>query len=265
MKTVYSNKLTLALGFALATFGAARVGHADDDAKENGWGKAGSLRLSLNPALVSGKRPGVPPALMPNPMIPAVPATPTVAGPIVEDYSRTQAWINFDYYGYFDKTRFDTLVGGEFTFGLGYFSAEAADPKRAKEPTEDYTKIHAKLDSAIDCAVIHWDGSMAGRVVIGAGFGGELGSSWYTDGGRVYPLLLSRFQLFLGETNALHFSAHWLPSTSDSRDVSNLRLEGSYALGGLDLGATLEHAIIKGGPESRLTTTSFGVLAGYIF
>ncbi|MDX2056045.1 MAG: hypothetical protein SFV15_26825 [Polyangiaceae bacterium] len=254
---------TISLGLSLALI--PNLAHATDldDLDENGWGQAGVSRLALSAYRLSGTRPAAPVAPDLNQPVMPAPGAPTPSP--TEDYSRTQAWLTYDLYGYFDKTRFNTLVGAELSAGLGFFTPEAADPERATEPSKDYSKIHARLDMAMDYAPIHWGGSLGGRWVFGAGFGGELGSSWYTDGARVYPLLLTRLQFFLGESSALHFAGHWLPSTSDANDVSELRLEGSYAIGSVDLGASLQRPVVGGIPQGKLSATAMGLVLGYIF
>jgi hypothetical protein len=256
----YTITLATALS-SLATLLLSSSAFAEDDAlRENGFGYAGDMRLELSASMLNGQRPG----LMQTDAQPD-PVTGLVPGPGKEDYSRTLGFLTFEYLTFFDKTRYDSLVGAEFGMALGYVSSEKADPERAEEPSKDWVGVHFKMDGAFDYALIHWEGSLAGRVVFGMGVGGEIGSYWHTEDGRLYALLVGRLQLFIGEGAGVHLSYRHLPATTSDYTVREHSLDATVALSSLHVGARYEQTSVQTPEYGKLMSRNLGAVLGIAF
>jgi hypothetical protein len=236
----------VALGVALtSTVLAADV---SSDPAYNGWGRAGDHSVEAVVSLRDGRRPDA-----------------SASAP--ERYQRFQGWVFYQYYAYHDKTRFDTLVGGEIGAGVGYVSPEVADPVRSPEPSKRWVPLHFRSEGAFDFAVVHWQGTIAGRLLFGAGAGFEIGSNWYSPTGQAYPLVLGRFQLFLGSSGGLHLTYHLVPITSDTWKkhpyrVMDHRGDALLSLGRYHLGAQVQYSRLAGALPRALTATTIGIVAG---
>ncbi len=188
----------LCLAPAALADGAKNLDHTDG----NGYGDT-AMRVGGSYTMVSGRGLGTD----------AVTNQPTAV-----DYKRTQYTLDFDVYGYWDATRFDTLIGAEFLmkFGVGGVEKyEGVDPGSSK--------LYFRSDFAFDYGVVHWDGPVRGRVSFGAGAGMDFAPRWY-GGDRYYPQLVGRVQLWFGDLG-VHASWHHLPATSGGYNDREHRLE----------------------------------------
>jgi hypothetical protein len=98
------------------------LAQTSSDPGNSGWGQAGSNNLYAGASFLNGQRPDQ-----------------SSSGP--ERYQRIQSWLCYQAYGYYDKTRFDTLVGGEISAGFGYVTRESANPRRSPEPSDNWTRV----------------------------------------------------------------------------------------------------------------------------
>jgi hypothetical protein len=178
-------------------------------------------------------------------------------------FSRPGFALRCDLYGFLATTRYDTLLGGEVSLAAGARRADGADVWG-----ESPWKGFLRWDAAMDYAVLHWGGILPGRVVIGAGGGFDVdaGAS-YAKGGRVYPLVLGRLQLWPSDDLALHLSWHHLPvaNTGTPWGVREHRFELSIA--SHDFSTTLRYTSTRILRDDRpsLSTSELGVMVGYAF
>lgn len=219
--------LALVLPAVLLSTAAARAGETVrlEEHERNGyfdkWGRFGVFYGTL-----SGDRPAGPTS---GPTIPT------------RGYTRNGFGVDFDMLGFWDATRFDTLLGAELRASFGSYSAA----QLAGEPDSAAAKSYLtfRLDAASDYGLLHWDGSTKGRISGGAGFGFDLdGGKWYAPGGRAYPQLLARVQVLVGGLG-LHGAYHWIPGTGGDHYVREHRIEGAAAWGS-----------VQGGLRSIVTT-----------
>lgn len=177
-----------------------------------------------------------------------------------EKYDRKGFGLDFDLMGYWDATRFDTLLGAELLTKFGSYGAEKVDGD-SNAPDKNYLMF--RMDAAADYGLLHWDGPMKGRIAGGAGFGFDLdGGKWYAEKGRAYALLLARVQLQVGSIG-LHGSYHWVPTTTNDAYVREHRFEGSAGIGPLHGG--LRYVITTARPADYTGDTPFVSREGQIF
>lgn len=157
--------------------------------------------------------------------------TPTVTS---QQFKRTGFGLDFDLLGFWDATRFDTLIGAELVTKLGYYSGRKVDGESAT--AQDKSFFTFRMDAAADYGLLHWDGPMKGRISGGAGFGFDFdGGRWWTQSGRAYPLLLGRVQLAVGAVG-LHAAYHFVPTTTNDALVREHRFEAAAGVGSLHAG-----------------------------
>ncbi len=147
---------------------------------------------------------------------------------------------------------------------LGYIGAEKADPVRQSEPSANWSKFHGRFEGAFDYALLHWQGGAAGRVVLGAGAGGELGSYWHTDGGRLYPILQSRLQLFPGAL-ALDLAYRFIPTTTGDNAVREHRFSACLGINSFRLGAEATLLKVRTPAQEWFDSTTLGGTLGIVF
>jgi hypothetical protein len=187
--------------------------------------------------MLSGDRP----ITSTTPGVPGVTAT-------SQKYTQNAALLVFDVLGFWDTTRFDTLIGAEMVSKIGAYTGPKGDGISAEET--DKTKLYFQLDAAMNYGLLHWDGAIKGRISGGAGFGFDLnGTRWWTQSGRAYPMLLARLQLGT-DTLSAHASYHYIPTTTNDAFVREHRFEGALGLGALHAGLRLTLT------PARLTDTS---------
>ncbi len=94
-------RIVIGLTSVLLAILPARVNAADhlDDANAHGFGNSESARVGLSVGITSGERPGI-----------ASGAVSATSQP-KENYNLIGSWLNFEYFEFWDKTRFNTLVG----------------------------------------------------------------------------------------------------------------------------------------------------------
>lgn len=156
--------------------------------------------------------------------------------PTTRDYKRTGFGVDFDLLGFWDATRFDTLLGAELLMKLGGYTSPKSDT--TTETEADKTNILFRMDAAADYGLIHWGGAIKGRISGGAGFGFDIdGGRWWAPG-RAYPLLLARVQLGT-DSLALHGSYHYVPTTTNEAFVREHRFEAAAGIGALHAGVRL--------------------------
>jgi len=175
-------------------------------------------------------------------------------------FTRMGYGVDFDLLGFWDATRFDTLLGAEMLMKLGSYSAPKTDG------VADKSFIFFRMDAASTYGLIHWDGAIKGRISGGGGFGFDLdGGRWWTESGRAYAFLLGRVQLQVGNIG-LHGSYHWVPTTTNEYFVREHRFEGSAGVGalhgGLRMTVTTAHA--PDVPDNAVTR-ELGAFLAYAF
>jgi hypothetical protein len=222
------------------------LAQTSSDPGYSGWGQAGSNSLYAGASFLNGQRPDE-----------------AKSGP--ERYQRIQGWLCYQLYGYYDKTRFDTLVGGEISAGFGYVTPESANPGRSPEPSDNWTRVHFRSEGAFDYALVHWSGAVAGRVVFGAGGGFEFGSSWYNRHSQAYPLILGRIQLFFGGSTGLHLAYHFIPITTDKWRDQEQSGEVLLSLRWFQLGAQVQYVRVVDALPQILAITNIGGVIGLLF
>lgn len=230
--------LSLAL-FAVAPSAQAADAKNLDRTDARGYGDT-TMRVGASYTLISGR---------------GVIADAATGAPIVADYKRSQITLDMDVYGFWDATRFDSLIGAEFLMKLGLGGAEKFDG----QPDRD-GKLYFRSDFAFDYGVIHWDGDVRGRVSFGAGAGMDFGPRWYAASGRFYPQLVGRVQLWFGEVG-LHASWHHLPTTSGDYTDREHRFEIAAGSGPIHGGVryTLTRILKPAGQPDDLSQKEMGV------
>ncbi len=183
---------------------------------------------------------------------------------VAEDFKRTGVGVDLDLLGFWDATRFDTLIGAELVTKFGAYSAAKVDGATATE--NDKTHLFFRMDAAMDYGLIHWDGAIKGRISGGAGFGFDLnGGRWWTQSGRAYPMLLGRVQLGLGGIG-LHAAYHYIPTTTNNAFVREHRFEAAAGIGALHGG--LRYTITPArfnDTDPWLYTREAGLFVAYAF
>lgn len=179
-----------------------------------------------------------------------------------ESFERSGFGVDFDLMGYWDATRFKTLIGAEMTMKLGQYKGESTDAAAAEK---SYWMF--RWDAAFDYGLVHWDGPIKGRIAGGAGGGFDLdGGKWYASKGRMYPLLLARVQLWPGEKLGLHASYHHVPTTANDNLVREHRFEGAAGLGPLHAGLRLTITRARPqGTEVDFYARELGAFVAYAF
>lgn len=184
-----------------------------------------------------------------------------VSGPTApsESYKRNGFGLDFDLLGFWDATRFDTLLGAELVTKFGSYSSEKVDGGQ----NQDKSYLMFRMDAAADYGLLHWDGPMKGRISGGAGFGFDLdGGKWYAEKGRLYALLLARVQLQVGGIG-LHGAYHWVPTTTNDGYVREHRFEGAAGIGPLHAG--LRFIVTTARPASYTADDPFMASEGQLF
>jgi hypothetical protein len=162
-----------------------------------------------------------------------------VSGTLVDsgtpvEYTRNQYSLDFDVYGFWDVTRFDTLIGAEFLARIGMGDAEQVSGQQSSGDKNWFFRS----DFAFDYGVLHWDGDVRGRIAFGAGAGLDyFGSRWYAHSDvRYYPVLVGRAQFWIGDVG-VHISWHHLPTTSGEYSDREHRFEIGVGSGNVHGGA----------------------------
>lgn len=233
-------------GLALGALTAAPSAQADgaknlDRHDSSGFGDS-FMRLGGSFAMVSGQGLG-----------PADPVTNTTT---LTDYKRTQYTLDFDMYGFWDATRFDSLIGAEFVAKLGVGGTEKFDSGDGK------SGLYFRSDFAFDYGVVHWDGDVRGRISFGAGAGMDFAPRWY-GGSRYYPQLLGRVQLWFGDLG-VHASWHHLPATTGTYNDREHRFEVGVGTGPIHGGVRYTRTRIGSGEtatpdNAKLNQNEFGI------
>ncbi len=269
MRATHLFTITTLIAAAVSLSSVARA-EEPEELLELGYGHPGNNRLSVSGGMLEGERPWTPdgdvavdPNVNPNPVPPTPVATPLVEPK--EKYNRAVGWVTYEYYSFWDKTRFDTLVGTEFLVGAGYLTPEKADPERVIERSANWSKPHLKAEFAFDYAPIHWGGGLPGRLVFGLGAGAELGSYWQNEDGRTYPLVAGRAQLFPNQSFGIHLAYHWMPTCTGNYKVREHRYEATVALGSWQLGVHGTETRVLDASDTALMSRHLGGLIGYTF
>ena len=234
-------KTTLKIALFAFTLCVAGAASADDSVRLEDHESKGYFdkvgRLGGYVGMLSGDRPV-------TQSTPGVPGSTTTA----QKYTQTAVALDFDVLGFWDATRFDTLIGAELITKIGGYTGAKGDGISAEET--DKNVLFFRMDAAADYGLLHWDGAIKGRISGGAGFGFDLnGSRWWTQSGRAYPLLLARLQLATGGLSG-HASYHYIPTTTNDSFVREHRFEGALGIGALHAGLRLTLT------PARLTDTS---------
>jgi hypothetical protein len=214
---------------ALCALGFSSVAHADgaknlDGNDSRGFGDT-TMRVGGSYTMVSGS------GLLNDPVTNA---------PTLGNYKRNQYTLDFDVYGFWDATRFDSLIGAELLmkFGLGGVEKyDGVDPGGGK--------LYFRSDAAFDYGVVHWDGNVRGRISFGAGAGMDFAPRWY-GGSRYYPQILGRVQLWFGDLG-VHASWHHLPATTGDYNEREHRFELGVGTGPIHGGVRYTRTRVRSG------------------
>lgn len=161
--------------------------------------------------------------------------------PAVAKASRNGVGFDLDLMGFWDATRFDTLLGAEMKLQLGILRGTAvpAQGGPTSVDADDTARWFFRWDAAFDYGFVHFGvpRGVHGRLAGGAGFGMDYDSGRYgTRGGRFYPLLLARAHLFLSEGFGGHLAYHYVPTTANDAKIREHRFEAAGSIGALQAG-----------------------------
>jgi len=151
--------------------------------------------------------------------------------------SRSAIGFDLDLMGFWDATRFDTLLGAEMKLQLALIKGE--EIQRNGTLAGDTNKLFFRWDAAFDYGLFHFGSAkgVRGRLGGGAGFGADYDSGRFgTSGGRVYPLLLARAHLFLTEDFGGHLAYHYVPTTANDAKIREHRFELAGSISSLQAG-----------------------------
>jgi hypothetical protein len=189
------------------------------------------------------------------------PDLPNQQGASAASFTRTGIGVDFDALGFWDATRFDTLLGAEMITKLGVYSAPKTDTGGG-----DRNYMFFRMDAASTYGLLHWDGSIRGRISGGGGFGFDFdGGRWWTQSGRAYAFLLGRVQLQVGGIG-LHGAYHWVPTTTNDYFVREHRFEGAAGVGALHAGLRFTITTARHAEEqSNAVSRELGAFIAYAF
>ncbi|MFI5301073.1 MAG: hypothetical protein ACHREM_23565 [Polyangiales bacterium] len=257
------NKLFLAFAASLSCATFATVARADGSERLERWethGFGDSIgRVTAAFADVKGSYPG--------------------GGP---SYSRTGVVADLDFIGFWDATRFGTLIGAEWNTRVGLLTAESYDGgiAPANQTATDSgqprgNSLVFRTEAAFDYGIIGFgdQDDVHGRILFGAGAGMDYdgGSGVYThnfadSGFRGYLLLLARAHLWLSDDLALHFAAHYLPLITGTWTQTEYRVEAAVAISKLQLGARwILDTAHEDGTSDSVTSNQLNAFIGYDF
>jgi hypothetical protein len=240
----------LAAGLALATLATAPAALADgskdlDGTDARGYGDTIG-RLGLGYTMVSGR---------------GYSTDANTGVRAAGDYTRNRISLDFDLYGFWDATRFDTLIGAEFSTRFGTNGTEKFDGGLP----EGKGGLFFRMDGAFDYGVVHWDGPMRGRIAFGAGAGMDFAGRWYGSA-RYYPMLVGRVQLWFGDLG-VHASWHHLPTVSGDYTQREHRFELAVGSGSIHGGArfTLTKLLKPSGETEDFNQKELGAFVMWAF
>ena len=189
------------------------------------------------------------------------------------DFSRSGFVADFDFMGFWDATRFDTLIGAEANMRIGSLGVPSYSDPAAPKPGE-HSAIVFRTEAAFDYALMQFGEprDFHGRVIFGAGAGVDYDGNDIRggdDGFRAYPMLILRGQLFFSESMGIHLSIINLPTTTGSLVQRENRFEASFAIEHIHAGIRLirETTHKPDSDESQTTSTSnqYNLFLGYAF
>ncbi len=244
--TLLATLLVAAPGAAFAA-DSARLETHDSKGWINAFGRVGGYY-----ALVSGE---VPQSI-----------DPVSGNPVGTKFKRSGPGIDFDLMGYWDKTRFDTLLGAEMKMQFGMLSGpDLAVGGREPNTSNRFT---FRWDAAFDYGLVHLgskDGVRA-RLAGGAGFGADYdGGRSYNTGGRAYAILLARAHLFLTDDFGGHLAYHWIPTTTNDKRVREHRFEIAGSISALQAGLRYDITYAYLADENVFKATQLSFFAAYAF
>jgi hypothetical protein len=172
------------------------------------------------------------------------------------DFKRSGVGVDFDYYGYWDQTRFGTLIGAEFKSTLGLHKAEVLREPAPGNESVDANRLFFRMDAAFDYGLLHWDSPIKGRIAGGAGFGFDIDGGRSYAAVRAYPLLLARAQLWPNDSFSLNGAYYYVPTTGSERvAIREHRFEGSIGVSMLQVGLRVELTRAKVDPAAGAPDT----------
>jgi hypothetical protein len=189
----FALRAATAASLAIVTTAAVGAARADDakslrDTDSKGWGDTVG-RIGISYTTITGSEP--------------------IANAPSADYSQRLISIDMDLMGFWDATRFDTLIGAEWLVRFGQQTAQ----KYTGSDTQGDPSFFFRSDFAFDYGVVHWDGDLRGRISFGAGAGMDFAPRWYTTSGRFYPLVMLRAQFWI-EDIGIHIAYHHIPTAA---------------------------------------------------
>jgi hypothetical protein len=194
-------------------------------------------------------------------------------------FTRSGVVADFDVMGFWDATRFDTLLGGELNVRLGALGEENyRAPPQGTSAQEARTGFIMRTEAAFDYALAQFGDAddLHGRVIFGAGggFDFDANSSVYRgssndSGFRAYPMLLLRGQLMFDKHIGLHLSYIFLPTITGSFVQREHRIEAAFAFEHVHAGLRLiRDTGYPANTDDSLTTIAsnqFNLFIGYAF
>ncbi|MBK7402940.1 MAG: hypothetical protein IPJ34_43630 [Myxococcales bacterium] len=179
--------------------------------------------------------------------------------------SRSAIGFDLDLMGFWDATRFDTLLGAEMKLQLALIKGD--EIQRNGTVAADTNKLFFRWDAAFDYGLLHFGTAkgVRGRLGGGAGFGADYDSGRFgTTGGRVYPLLLARAHLFLTEDFGGHLAYHYVPTTTNDAKIREHRFELAGSISSLQAGVRYVLTRIYAG-DTPYETKEGSVFVAYAF
>lgn len=179
--------------------------------------------------------------------------------------SRSGIGFDLDLMGFWDATRFDTLLGAEMKLQIALIKGD--DVQRDGTVVADANKLFFRWDAAFDYGLFHFGTAkgVRGRLAGGAGFGADYdGGRPGVSSGRVYPLLLARAHLFLTDDLGGHLAYHYVPTTTSDIKIREHRFEVAGSLSSLQAG--IRYVLTRNyAGDTPYDTTEASVFVAYAF
>lgn len=153
------------------------------------------------------------------------------------------------------KTRFGTPYGAELVHRVGLRGREPGYVDTSRPPRPIF-----QLEGAFDAAPLH---GSSWRIVTGFGGGLDLDTGrWFPAGGRLYPLVLVRAEIFPARFG-LHLGWTWIPTTTNDAHVREHRGELWTSLEHFSLGTRFTYRMVE--DDITYRSRELSLFAGWTF